>query len=132
MNRKMINQILDKSFKIVGILSTLFGLFVLLILIGKVLRDGLPRLNGDFFMSFPSRKPESAGILSAWVGTLWVIGTTVIIALPLGIGAGIYLEEYAKKNRLTNFIEINIANLAGVPSIIYGLLGLGLFVYFLK
>ncbi len=79
-------------------------------------------------MSYPSRKPLEAGILSAWVGTIWLMVTTAIVAVPIGIGAGIYLEEYAKKNKFSDFIEINIANLAGVPSIIYGILGLGLFV----
>jgi len=132
MNRRVINRRLDRCFKTLGAISTIFGLLVLLILIVDVLIDGIPRLKWDFFMSFPSRKPEAAGILSAWVGTLWVMAVTALIALPLGIGAGIYLEEYAKKNRLTNFIEINIANLAGVPSVIYGLLGLGLFVRFFK
>ncbi len=103
-------------------------LLVLLVLLIDVFLDGASRLKWDFFINFPSRKPEEAGILSAWVGSLWVMVATASIALPLGIGAGIYLEEYAKKSRLTSFIEINIANLAGVPSVIYGLLGLGLFV----
>ncbi len=128
MNKKVLNKRLDKGFKILGIASTAFGLIVLLVLIIDIFLDGAHRLNWDFFVSFPSRKPELAGILSAWVGTVWVMALTVLIALPLGIGAGIHLEEYARKNFLTNFIEINIANLAGVPSVIYGLLGLGLFV----
>lgn len=128
MNRKNLNRRLDQIFKILGVASVFFGLAVLLILIIKVFLDGAGRLTPDFFMSFPSRKPELAGILSSLVGTVWIMIITALIALPLGIGAGIYLEEYARKNRLTNFIEINIANLAGVPSVIYGLLGLGLFV----
>src|SRR3990167_4689022 len=128
MNKKILNKRLDKGFKILGVASTAFGLVVLLVLIIDIFLDGAPRLNWDFFVSFPSRKPELAGILSAWVGTVWVMALTALIALPLGIGAGIHLEEYARKNFLTNFIEINIANLAGVPSVIYGLLGLGLFV----
>ncbi|MBI3618176.1 MAG: phosphate ABC transporter permease PstA [Candidatus Omnitrophica bacterium] len=90
--------------------------------------DGFHRIGWDFFTSYPSRKPEQAGILSAWVGTIWIMITTAIFAIPLGIGSGIYLEEYARRNRFTDFIEINIANLAGVPSVIYGILGLGLFV----
>lgn len=130
MNRRVLNRRLDRVFKILGVASTIFGLVVLLVLLVDVFLDGKSRLTWDFFMSFPSRKPEEAGILSAWVGTLLVMLVTGCIALPLGIGAGIYLEEYAKKSRLTNFIEMNIANLAGVPSIIYGLLGLGLFVRF--
>lgn len=128
MNKKVLNKRLDKGFKILGVASTAFGLIVLLVLIIDIFLDGAGRLNWDFFVSFPSRKPELAGILSAWVGTVWIMVLTALIALPLGIGAGIYLEEYARKNFLTNFIEINIANLAGVPSVIYGLLGLGLFV----
>lgn len=128
MNRKILNKRLDEIFKILGVLSVFFGLAMLLVLIIDVFLDGASRLTWSFFTSFPSRKPELAGILSAWVGTVWIMVITALIALPLGIGAGIYLEEYAKKNRLTIFIEINIANLAGVPSVIYGLLGLGLFV----
>jgi phosphate transport system permease protein len=127
-----VNRRLNKSFKILGITSTLFGLIVLLVLLIDIFLDGKSRLGWSFFTSFPSRKPELAGILSAWVGTIWIMLSTACFALPLGIGAGIYLEEYARKNRLTNFIEINIANLAGVPSVIYGLLGLGLFVRYLN
>jgi phosphate transport system permease protein len=94
--------------------------------------DGAPRLSYKFFSSFPSRFPEEAGILSAWVGSFLVLLVTAGAAIPLGVAAGIYLEEYARKNWLTDIIEINIANLAGVPSIVYGLLALGLFVYLLK
>ena len=132
-NKKTLwNKKMDKVFQFLGIGATLFGLVILGVLIIDVLIDGWPRLRWDFFTSYPSRKPEQAGILSAWVGTIWVMGLTALIALPLGIGAGIHLEEYARKNHLTNFIEINIANLAGVPSVIYGLLGLGLFVRYLN
>jgi len=102
---------------------TLFGLIADLVI------RGVPHLDWDFFTSFPSRQPSRAGILSAWVGTALVMMVTAVVAIPLGIGAGIYLEEYASRNILTDIIEINIANLAGVPSIIYGLLALGLFVY---
>ena len=119
---------LDRIFKFIGIAATSFGLIILLILIFDVFADGASRLNWDFLTSYPSRKPEKAGILSAWVGTLWIMMTTALAAIPLGVGAGIYLEEYAKKSKLTDFIEINIANLAGVPSVIYGILGLGVFV----
>jgi phosphate transport system permease protein len=93
-----------------------------------VFSDGFARLSWEFLTSFPSRRAENAGILSALVGTLWVISLTALFAFPIGVGAAIYLEEYAPKNRLTQLIEINIANLAGVPSVIYGLLGLGVFV----
>jgi phosphate transport system permease protein len=94
-----------------------------------MLIDGAPRLTWDFFTSFPSRKPDQAGILSAWVGSTMVMIVTIVTAVPLGVGAGVYLEEYAPRNWMTDLIEINVTNLAGVPSIIYGLLALGLFVY---
>lgn len=132
MNKRAFNRLMDRCFGLLGLSCTTLGLFVLLVLIIDVFFDGLPRLKWNFFTSFPSRNPESAGILSAWVGSVWIMIITALIALPLGIGAGIYLEEYAQKNRLTNFIEINITNLAGVPSVIYGLLGLGLFVRYFK
>ncbi len=101
----------------------LFGLILDLIL------RGAPHLDWDFFMNYPSRRPSRAGILSAWVGTSLVMLVVAAVAIPLGVGAGIYLEEYARRNWFTDVIEINITNLAGVPSIIYGLLALGLFVY---
>jgi phosphate transport system permease protein len=94
-----------------------------------VLTNALRLKSKSFFSTMPSRKPEQAGIHSAWVGTLLVMLVTVVTALPLGVGAGLYLEEYARKSWLTGLIEINIANLAGVPSIIWGLMALGLFVY---
>lgn len=119
----------DLLFNIVGIVCTLIGIVTLGALLVDLLRDGLPRLNIEFLTSFPSRFAERAGILSAWVGTLLIMIVTAFTAVPLGIAAGVYLEEYARKNWLTNLIEINIANLAGVPSIIYGLMALGLLVY---
>ena len=91
--------------------------------------DGVGRLSWDFFTNYPSRRPGQAGILSAWVGSTLVMLTTAFFAVPLGVAAGVYLEEYAPKNWVTDLIEINITNLAGVPSIVYGLLALGLFVY---
>jgi phosphate transport system permease protein len=91
--------------------------------------DGAPRLSLEFFSSFPSRRAEHAGILSAWVGTTLVMLVTACSAIPLGVAAAVYLEEYAPKNWVTDIIEINVTNLAGVPSIVYGLLALGLFVY---
>jgi phosphate transport system permease protein len=90
--------------------------------------DGLPWLDFQFLTSFPSRFPEQAGILAALFGSIWVVGLTAIISFPVGVGAALYLEEYAPQNRLTAFIQLSIANLAGVPSIVYGILGLGLFV----
>ena len=122
------NKKTDSLFKFVGIAATFFGLIVLAALVIDVVSDGYQRLNWNFFTNFPSRKPEQAGILSAWVGTIWIMVTTAFIAIPLGVASGIYLEEYARRNKFTDFIEINIANLAGVPSVIYGILGLGLFV----
>jgi phosphate transport system permease protein len=127
-SKKQLSKGFDRFFSVLGLVATFLGLSVLIALIVDVCIDGLGRLGWQFFTSFPSRKPEQAGILSAWVGTVWVMITTGLIAFPLGVMAAVYLEEYARKNWLTNLIEINIANLAGIPSIIYGLLGLGLFV----
>ncbi len=107
---------------------TLLGLVVLGALITDVFMDGLPRVSWDFMTSFPSRRAGKAGIYAAWVGTVWIAILTAFFAFPVGVAAATYLEEYARKNWLTDLIEINIANLAGVPSIIYGLLGLGIFV----
>lgn len=119
----------DFIFKIVGIACTLIGILTLGALLTDLVIDGLPRLSWQFMTSFPSRFASRAGILSSWVGTLLIMIVTASTAIPLGIASGIYLEEYARKNKLTNLIEINIANLAGVPSIIYGLMALGLLVY---
>lgn len=119
----------DRIFNLIGVGSTLVGIITLVALMLDLLIDGLPRLDWQFLASFPSRFAERAGILSAWVGTLLIMFVTALTAVPLGIAAGVYLEEYARKNRLTSLIEINIANLAGVPSIIYGLMALGLLVY---
>ncbi|MBN8601706.1 MAG: phosphate ABC transporter permease PstA, partial [Planctomycetes bacterium] len=121
----------DRFFAVLGFLCTLVGLVVLSILIIDLLRDGWKSLDYQFLTSFPSRRAESAGILVAWIGSILVAIVTALTAVPLGIAAAIYLEEYARKNWLTSFVEINITNLAGVPSIIYGLMSLGLFVYFL-
>jgi len=112
-----------------GLASTLIGLVALSLLLFDLAAAGLPRLSWDFFTSFPSRRASAAGILSAWVGSLLVILVTGLIGIPLGVAAGIYLEEYAPRNWMTNVIEINVSNLAAVPSIVYGLLALGLFVY---
>ena len=128
MDRKSINKWFNRAFYVLGLLATLIGLAVLVALLLDVLSDGLGRLGWQFLTSYPSRRPQEAGILSAWVGTVWIMVLTGLLAIPVGIMAAIHMEEYSKKNWLTNLIEINIANLAGVPSIIYGLLGLGLFV----
>lgn len=112
-----------------GILVMIVAMGLLLTLIGDLVIRGLSRIDYQFLTSFPSRRPENAGILSAWVGSILVMISTAFLAIPIGVLAGLYLEEYARKNWLSNLIEINVANLAGVPSIIYGLLALGLFVY---
>jgi len=121
------HELQDKAFEYLGLFCTLLGVLVLATLLLDVLIDGLGRINWDFLFTGTSRKAAWAGIYTAWVGTLWIMVLTSLIAFPLGIGAGLYLEEYGTRGRLSNFIEINIANLAGVPSIIYGLLGLELF-----
>jgi phosphate transport system permease protein len=117
-----------RLFELSGLLATCVGLVVLAVLVIDVFSDGLPRLGWEFLTSYPSRKPEDAGILAALVGSLWLLVLTALVAFPVGVGAAIYLEEYSTQSRLQRLIEINIANLAGVPSIIYGLLGLELFV----
>jgi phosphate transport system permease protein len=118
----------DLRFAVIGFCVLVIAMVTLLALIVDFMIDGVPRLSLDFLTSFPSRRPEQAGILSAWVGTVLVMLTTAALAIPIGMAAGIYLEEYAPKNWMTDIIEINVTNLAGVPSIIYGLLALGLFV----
>jgi phosphate transport system permease protein len=130
--RRAARQRAGRLFELAGLLATGFGLLVLAVLVFDVTTDGLPRLGWDFLTSYPSRKPEDAGILAALVGSLWVLVLTALLAFPLGVGAAIYLEEYATQGRLQRLIEINIANLAGVPSIIYGLLGLELFVRLMR
>ena len=122
----------DALFAVVGLLATFVGMITLGALILDLAVDGVGRLSYNFFTAFPSRFAGQAGILSAWVGTTLVMLVTAVSAVPMGVAAGVYLEEYAPKNWLTAIIEINIANLAGVPSIIYGLMALGLFVYQLR
>jgi phosphate transport system permease protein len=119
---------LDWVFVALVFAATLVGLVVLAVLLVDVVRDGLPWLSWSFITSFPSSTPTSAGIYPALLGSLWLLGLTALFSVPLGIGAAVYLEEYAADNGLTRLIEVNISNLAGVPSIIYGLLGLGIFV----
>ncbi len=129
MNRLAYNKLVDRFFKLAALAATIVGLVFLFTLVWDIAHDGAGRISWSFLTSFPSRRPERAGILSALVGTIWIMGLTAVFAFPIGVGAGVYLEEYTKKkNWITRLIEINIANLAGVPSIIYGLLGLGIFV----
>jgi len=120
---------LDGAFAFLGLICLLIGVVTLLVLLVDLFIDGAPRFSYDFFANFPSRFPNKAGILSSWIGTIIVMAVTAVAAVPIGVAAGVYLEEYAPKNWFTNLIEINIANLAGVPSIVYGLMALGLFVY---
>jgi len=119
----------DILFAGVGVICLAFGMLAFVALFFQMAIDGTPRINWDFFTSFPSRRAENAGILSAWIGSTLVMFVTALAAVPLGVGAGVYLEEYAPNNWITQIIEINVTNLAGVPSIVYGLLALGLFVY---
>lgn len=110
---------------------TFLAVVVLGVLIFEVTATGLPWLDSQFLNNFPSRFPEKAGIKSALYGTLWLITMTALISIPTGVLAALYLEEYAAHNRFTRLIEVNIANLAGVPSIVYGMLGLAMFVRFM-
>lgn len=123
---------IDRVFEIATWAAVCISLLVLAALTLDVLVDGLPRLNGSFLSSFPSRKPEAAGVLPALAGTLWVMAVVAVVSFPLGVGAGIFLEEFSRDNWFTRIVEININNLAGVPSIIYGLLGLQVFVRILE
>jgi len=118
----------EQFFKVTALLMLSIALLTLAVLLIDAFVDGVGRLRWSFLTNFPSRKPEQAGILSALVGTVYMMILTGIFALPVGVGAAIYLEEYAKRHWLSRVIELNIANLAGVPSIIYGLLGLEVFV----
>lgn len=119
----------DVVFALAGLAATSIGVITLLALFIDLMLDGYSRLTPEFFWNFPSRRAGEAGILSAWVGTCLVMLVTAVIGVPLAVSAGIYLEEYAPKNWVTAVIEINVSNLAAVPSIVYGLLALGLFVY---
>ena len=119
----------DIVFGVIGIVCLAICMMTFVTLFVDMLIDGYARLKPEFFTEFPSRRAGQAGILSAWIGTTMVMIVTAAVAVPLGVAAGIYLEEYAPSNWMTDVIEINISNLAGVPSIVYGLLALGLFVY---
>lgn len=121
----------DVIFGVIGLMCMMVGVVTLVVLFVDLLIDGHTRFTWEFFTNFPSRHPAQAGIISALVGTGLVMLVTMVAAVPLGVAAGIYLEDYAKKSWVTDLIEINVTNLAGVPSIIYGLLALGLFVYIL-
>ena len=112
MNNATKNKIIDRIFNYLGVFCTLIGLVVLAIFLINIVVEGIARIDFDFLTSLPSRKAEKAGILTAWVGTLWIISFTFLIAVPLGICAGIYLEEYGGKSKLASILEVNISNLA--------------------
>ncbi len=115
---------------VVLFVATFFGIVVLITLVVDVVVKGAPWLSGGFLTNYPSRFPEQAGVKSALVGSLWMIGLTALIAVPVGIASAVYLEEYAPRHWFFRLVQINIANLAGVPSVLYGILGLALFVRF--
>ena len=119
-----------RIFQVACLASIGFSIAVLAILLVDVARDGLRWVSWDFLTHFPSRIPERAGIKSAILGSLWMMVLTAGISFPLGVGAAIYLEEYSPRNWVTRLLQTNIANLAGVPSIVYGILGLAIFVRF--
>ena len=119
----------DYIFSVIGLIALMVGLITLMMLFVDLIYDGSAKFNLEFLSQYPSRRAAHAGLLSAWVGSMLVMTVTFITAVPMGVAAGLYLEEYAPKNWVTDIIEINVSNLAGVPSIVYGLLALGLFVY---
>ena len=134
MNKPSYNKakLVDQVFKYVAMAFTIFALVILLVLLIDIFSSGLERINWSFFTSLPSRFAEKSGIMTALAGMMSLLFFTIIISLPVGVLAGIYLQEYGKKNKFAKFIEINISNLAGVPSVIYGILGLTLFVRILN
>jgi phosphate transport system permease protein len=121
----------DRIFVTGFVLAVVVGIMGLAALLLDVLVDGLPFLNWNFLSSYASRKPLDSGILAPLAGTIWIVGMTALLTIPIGVGTAIYLEEFASKSRLNKLIQLNIANLSGVPSVIYGLLGLAVFVQFL-
>ncbi|TDT70552.1 phosphate ABC transporter membrane protein 2 (PhoT family) [Hypnocyclicus thermotrophus] len=132
LNRVKRRKLIDNIFKNIVFLCTMFGVVILVVLMFDILRKGLGWINLNFLTHFPSRFPKKAGLASAIVGTSWIITLTALIAFPLGVGTALYLEEYANKTtKFFKILELNIANLAGVPSIVYGMLGLSVFVQML-
>ena len=129
LSRRKFIGIIFLVFCLLGVLVAMMGLISLLI---QVILQGYEWVTPNLIFNYPSRHPEQAGLWAALIGTLYMMGLTALITVPTGVGAAIYLEEYAPKNWITSFIEINTSNLAGIPSIVYGLLGLSIFVYFLK
>ena len=123
-------KMMERCFAFICRGMTLLAVVVLCVLLVHVVKEGFAWLNYNFLTHFPSRFPHKAGLKSALWGTFWLIGLTAMIAIPFGVFTAIYLQEYAPKSRLIKMVKINIANLAGMPSIIYGLLGLTIFVRF--
>lgn len=122
------SRLIDTTFKVIGFSSTIFALIILAVFILDIAIDGIPRIDWDFITNPPSAlSAKRAGIFPAMMGTIWVFVLTTSISVPIGIGAAIYFEEYAKPGKFSNFLELNLSNLAGVPSVIYGLLGLTIF-----
>ncbi len=126
--RNLRRRVLGAAFAGVGAAATLVGVLALVVLLADVVRDGVGQLDLDFLANFASRIPGRAGIRAPLFGTLWIMALTAAISIPLSVGAALYLEEYAPRNWVTRVIQVNIANLAGVPSIVYGILGLAVFV----
>lgn len=124
-----LRKLTDSIFYLLGILILTVSLMTLFLLVLDLFSKGADRISIDFLLNFPSRNAERAGILSAWVGSIAVMIVTACCAIPVGIAAGVYLEEYARKNWITTLVEINIVNIAAIPSIVFGLMALGLFVY---
>lgn len=133
-NNKRINNrlMLNNVFKGLFFLATFFGIVVLAILVMRIVSQGASYLDWDFLSNYASRRPEDAGIKAAIYGTVWIMAIVAPVSLILGVGTAIYLEEYAPDNKFTHFIELNISNLSGVPSIVFGLLGLTVFVRLLE
>jgi phosphate transport system permease protein len=125
-------QIRGQVMRVLFLAAPLVGIMALVVLLWTIFNRGLPWLSWHLITDMPSRKPELAGLNSALWGTIWVISLTALIAFPIGVGAAIFLEEYAPRNRWTRALQVNISNLAGVPSVVYGLLGLGIFVQFMN
>ena len=129
--RKELRKALGSTVYVVFLAAVLVSVLGLVVLLVDIITGGLPWLSPGLILNYPSRHPEQAGLWPALIGTLWLMGLTAAFSVPVGVGAAVYLEEYAPKNRLTALIEINISNLAGVPSVVYGLLGAALFVQWL-
>jgi phosphate transport system permease protein len=121
-------KVKEHALFIICSIATLLSMAGLIILLLDAFADGLPWLDFQFLNSLPSHYPDKAGIKAALIGSVWIVGLTALFSFPIGVAAALYLEEYAPRNWFTSFINVNIANLAGVPSIVYGLLGIGLFV----